>query len=113
MWQQTLSILILSKAYPASGYNLAHIPRHARHLAGGYFAERATKVIPYFHYFSSSFLYKLTHIYYFHRPTIAITVRQAKITPYAQYFIYMYITHILTFCYDAYSQPSPMRDHQK
>ena len=107
MWQQTLSILILSKAYSTSGYNLAHIPRHARHLAGGYFAERATKVIPYFHYFSSSFLYKLTHIYYLHRPIIAIMVRQAKITPYAQYFIYMYITHILTFCYDAAKRSMP------
>ena len=29
-WQQTLSILILSKAYPTGGYNLAHISRHAR-----------------------------------------------------------------------------------
>ena len=34
---------------------LAHVYRHARHLAGGYFAEKATKVIPYFHYFSSRF----------------------------------------------------------
>ena len=37
---ETPSILILSKTYPTSGYNLAHIPRHARHLAGGYFAEK-------------------------------------------------------------------------
>ena len=87
MWQQTLSILILSKAYSTSGYNLAHITRHARPLAGGYFAERATKVIPYFHYFSSSFLYKLTHIYYLHRPTIAIMVVQEKIIQCTQYFI--------------------------
>ena len=71
------------------------------------FAERETKVIPYFHYFSSSFLYKLTHIYYLHRPTIAIMVRQAKIIPYAQYFIYMYITHILSFCYDAAKRSKP------
>ena len=44
--------LILSKTYPPSGYNLAHIPRHVRLLAGGYFAEKATKIIPYFQYFS-------------------------------------------------------------
>ena len=50
-----LSIVILSKTYPTSWYNLAHISRHAKHLAGGYFAEKATKVIPYFHYFSSRF----------------------------------------------------------
>ena len=35
--------LILSKSYLASGYNLAHIPRHARFLAGGYFAEKRLK----------------------------------------------------------------------
>ena len=28
--------LILSKTYPTNGYNLAHIPRHARHLASSY-----------------------------------------------------------------------------
>ena len=39
----TLSILILSKAYPTSGYNLAHISRHARHLAGGLFCRKASK----------------------------------------------------------------------
>ena len=33
---------------------LAHISRHARLLAGGYFAEKATKVIPHFPYFSPS-----------------------------------------------------------
>ena len=44
--------LILSKTYPTSGYNLAHIPRYVRLLAGGYFAEKATKLIPYFQYFS-------------------------------------------------------------
>ena len=38
-----MSILILSKAYPTSGYNLAHITRHARLLVGGYFAEIATR----------------------------------------------------------------------
>jgi hypothetical protein len=52
---KTLSILILGKTYPTSGYNLAHISRHAKHLAGGYFAEKATKVISYFHHFSSRF----------------------------------------------------------
>ena len=31
--------LILSKTYPTSGYNLAHISRHAIILAGGYLAE--------------------------------------------------------------------------
>jgi len=35
--------LILSKTYPTSGYNLAHISRHARLLAGGYFAEKRLK----------------------------------------------------------------------
>jgi len=35
--------LILSKTYPTSGYNLAHIPRHAWLLAGGYFAEKRLK----------------------------------------------------------------------
>ena len=35
--------LILSKTYPSRGYNSAHIPRHARHLAGGYFAEKRLK----------------------------------------------------------------------
>ena len=35
--------LILSKSYLTSGYNLAHIPRHARFLAGGYFAEKRLK----------------------------------------------------------------------
>ena len=44
--------LIFSKTYPTSGYNLAHISRHARLLAGGYFAEKTTKLIPYFQYFS-------------------------------------------------------------
>ena len=44
--------LILSKTYPTSGYNLAHISRDARLLACGYFAEKTTKVIPYFQYFS-------------------------------------------------------------
>ena len=34
--------LILNKAYPTSGYNLAHVSRHARLLAGGYFAKIAT-----------------------------------------------------------------------
>ena len=47
--------LILSKTYPTSGYNLAHIPRHARLLAGGYFAEKAPKVNPYFSTFSPKF----------------------------------------------------------
>ena len=35
--------LILSKTYPTSGYNLAHISRHAKLLAGGYFAEKHCK----------------------------------------------------------------------
>ena len=35
--------LILSKTYPTSGYNLAHVSRHARLLAGGYFAEKHCK----------------------------------------------------------------------
>jgi len=35
--------LILSKTYPTSGYNLAHNPRHARLLAGSYFAEKRLK----------------------------------------------------------------------
>ena len=39
--QQRLEQLILSKTYPTSGYNLAHISRHARLLAGGYFAENS------------------------------------------------------------------------
>ena len=59
-----LSILILSKAYPTSGYNLAHITRHARLLAGGYFAETAAKVSPYFHDFSPYCIYNLTMIYH-------------------------------------------------
>ena len=54
-FQQSPEHLILSETYPTSGYNLAHISRHARLLAGGYFAEKATKVIPYFHYFSFRF----------------------------------------------------------
>ena len=33
----------LSKIYPTSEYNLAHIPRHAKLLAGGYFAEKRLK----------------------------------------------------------------------
>ena len=37
MWQQIPKQLILNKTYPTSGYNLAHIPRHARLLAGSYF----------------------------------------------------------------------------
>src|SRR6185369_244048 len=35
--------LILNKTYPTSGYNLAHICRHASLLAGGYFAEKRLK----------------------------------------------------------------------
>ena len=35
--------LILSKTYPTSEYNLAHIPRHSRLLAGSYFAEKRLK----------------------------------------------------------------------
>ena len=35
--------LILSKTYPTSGYNLAHISRHARLLTGGYFSEKRQK----------------------------------------------------------------------
>ena len=50
-----MSILILSKAYPICGYNLAHLTKHARLLAGGYFAEKASKVNPYFSTFSSKF----------------------------------------------------------
>jgi hypothetical protein len=53
--EQTLSILILSKAYPTSGYNLAHLTRHARLLAGGYFAEKTSKISPHFSTFSSKF----------------------------------------------------------
>ena len=44
--------IILSKTYPTSGYNLAYISRQARLLAGGFFCRKATKVIPYFQYFS-------------------------------------------------------------
>jgi hypothetical protein len=47
--------LILSKTYPTRGYNLAHIPRYTRLLVDDYFAEKMTKVIPYFHYFSPRF----------------------------------------------------------
>ena len=39
-FQQSPEQLILSKTYPTSGYNLAHVFRHARLLAGGYFAEK-------------------------------------------------------------------------
>ena len=35
--------LILSKTYPTSGYNLAHVSKHTRLLAGGYFAEQHCK----------------------------------------------------------------------
>ena len=42
-FQQSPEQLILSKTYPTSGYNLAHISRHARLLAGGYFAEKRLK----------------------------------------------------------------------
>ena len=47
-WQQTLSILILSKTYPTSEYNLAHIPRHARLWLVVNFAEQALEVSSYF-----------------------------------------------------------------
>ena len=47
--------LILSKTYPTSGYNLAHVSRHARLLAGGYFAEKHCKWVLIFPSFSSHF----------------------------------------------------------
>ena len=37
--------LILSKTYPTSGYNLAHVSRNARLLVGGYFTEIASRGI--------------------------------------------------------------------
>ena len=54
-FQQSPEQLILSKNYPTSGYNLAHISRYAKLLAGGLFCSKATKEIPYFQYFSSRF----------------------------------------------------------
>ena len=54
-FQQSPEQLILSKTYPTSGYNLAHISRYAKLLAGGLFCRKATKEIPYFQYFSSRF----------------------------------------------------------
>ena len=40
-FQQSPEQLILRKTYPTSGYNLAHISRHAMLLAGGYFVENS------------------------------------------------------------------------
>ena len=57
MWQQTLSILILSKAYPTCGYNLAHLTRHARLLAGGYFAEKASTIVLIFSLLAPNLIY--------------------------------------------------------
>ena len=54
-FQQSPEQLILSKTYPTSGYNLSHISRYAKLLAGCLFCKKTTKEIPYFQYFSSRF----------------------------------------------------------
>ena len=54
----TLSILILSKAYPTMGI-LSPISRHAKLFGSGVgFAEKLLVVNPYFQYFSSSLVFE-------------------------------------------------------
>ena len=54
----TLSILILSKAYPTMGI-LSPISRHAKLFGSGVgFAEKVLVVNPYFQYFSSSLVFE-------------------------------------------------------
>ena len=73
---------MLSKTYPTSGYNLAHITRHARLLAGGYFTEKRLKYFLTFIILAPDYIYVLTTIYYLHKPSIANMVVQSIIIQY-------------------------------